>query len=148
MISAWTVVAEGAETDSDAVELYQLGCEYAQGFAFGEPMDADAAMRLLTKSGWSGELKSGVDAAWRTAPLHYRSSYSAKAEYPVRCAFRFYHKRLDTGSPRSRAMTAEGNTRPRSRGAMRTRFAKNCPSKDRGAGNAGRAIAPAASRAK
>jgi len=43
------VVAEGAETDSDAVELYQLGCEYAQGFAFGEPMDADAAIRLLTE---------------------------------------------------------------------------------------------------
>jgi diguanylate cyclase (GGDEF)-like protein/PAS domain S-box-containing protein len=43
------VVAEGAETDSDAVELYQLGCEYAQGFAFGEPMDADAATRLLTE---------------------------------------------------------------------------------------------------
>jgi len=42
-------VAEGAETDSDAVELYQMGCEYAQGFAFGEPMDADAAMRLLTE---------------------------------------------------------------------------------------------------
>ena len=35
------VVAEGAETDSDAVELYQLGCEYAQGFVFGEPMTAD-----------------------------------------------------------------------------------------------------------
>ena len=34
------VVAEGAETDSDAVELYQLGCEYAQGFVFGEPMSA------------------------------------------------------------------------------------------------------------
>jgi EAL domain-containing protein (putative c-di-GMP-specific phosphodiesterase class I) len=41
------VVAEGAETDSDAVELYQLGCEYAQGFAFGEPMTADAARELL-----------------------------------------------------------------------------------------------------
>jgi diguanylate cyclase (GGDEF)-like protein/PAS domain S-box-containing protein len=41
------VVAEGAETDSDAVELFQLGCEYAQGFAFGEPMDADAAFRVL-----------------------------------------------------------------------------------------------------
>jgi diguanylate cyclase (GGDEF)-like protein/PAS domain S-box-containing protein len=41
------VVAEGAETDSDAVELYQLGCEYAQGFAFGEPMSADAARDLL-----------------------------------------------------------------------------------------------------
>jgi diguanylate cyclase (GGDEF)-like protein/PAS domain S-box-containing protein len=41
------VVAEGAETDSDAVELYQLGCEYAQGFVFGEPMSADAARDLL-----------------------------------------------------------------------------------------------------
>jgi len=41
------VVAEGAETDSDAVELYQLGCEYAQGFAFGEPMTTDAARDLL-----------------------------------------------------------------------------------------------------
>jgi diguanylate cyclase (GGDEF)-like protein/PAS domain S-box-containing protein len=42
------VVAEGAETDSDAVELYQMGCEYAQGFAFGEPMSAQAAGGLLT----------------------------------------------------------------------------------------------------
>ena len=42
------VVAEGAETDSDAVELYQLGCEYAQGFVFGEPMSADAAREMLT----------------------------------------------------------------------------------------------------
>ena len=40
------VVAEGAETDSDAVE-HQLGCEYAQGFAFGEPMTSDAARDLL-----------------------------------------------------------------------------------------------------
>ena len=43
------VVAEGAETDSDAVELYQLGCEYAQGFAFGEPMTADEATALLSE---------------------------------------------------------------------------------------------------
>jgi diguanylate cyclase (GGDEF)-like protein/PAS domain S-box-containing protein len=42
------VVAEGAETDSDAVELYHLGCEYAQGFAFGEPMSAEEAHKLLT----------------------------------------------------------------------------------------------------
>ena len=41
------VVAEGAETDSDAVELYQLGCEYAQGYAFGEPMEADKAGKLI-----------------------------------------------------------------------------------------------------
>jgi diguanylate cyclase (GGDEF)-like protein/PAS domain S-box-containing protein len=42
------VVAEGAETDSDAVELYQLGCEYAQGYAFGEPMTAEKATELLS----------------------------------------------------------------------------------------------------
>ncbi len=41
------VVAEGAETDSDAVELYQLGCEYAQGFVFGEPMTPERARDLL-----------------------------------------------------------------------------------------------------
>jgi EAL domain-containing protein (putative c-di-GMP-specific phosphodiesterase class I) len=41
------VIAEGAEKDTDAAELYQLGCEYAQGFAFGEPMTADAARDLL-----------------------------------------------------------------------------------------------------
>jgi len=41
------VVAEGAESDSDAVELYHLGCEFAQGFAFGHPMTADQAHELL-----------------------------------------------------------------------------------------------------
>jgi diguanylate cyclase (GGDEF)-like protein/PAS domain S-box-containing protein len=41
------VVAEGAETDSDAVELFQLGCEFAQGFVFGEPMSAERARALL-----------------------------------------------------------------------------------------------------
>jgi EAL domain-containing protein (putative c-di-GMP-specific phosphodiesterase class I) len=41
-------VAEGAETDSDAVELYHMGCEYAQGFAFGQPMTAEAATKLLS----------------------------------------------------------------------------------------------------
>ena len=43
------VVAEGAETDSDAVELYQLGCEYAQGFYFGEPMSAEDARRICCR---------------------------------------------------------------------------------------------------
>jgi diguanylate cyclase (GGDEF)-like protein/PAS domain S-box-containing protein len=41
------VVAEGAENDSDAVELFQLGCEFAQGFVFGEPMSAERARGLL-----------------------------------------------------------------------------------------------------
>ncbi|HEY1942001.1 MAG TPA: EAL domain-containing protein [Roseiarcus sp.] len=41
------VITEGAETESDAVELSQLGCEFAQGFAFGEPMSAIAARKLM-----------------------------------------------------------------------------------------------------
>ena len=41
------VITEGAETESDAVELSQLGCEFAQGFAFGEPMSAAAARKLM-----------------------------------------------------------------------------------------------------
>ena len=42
------VVAEGAESESDAVELYELGCEYVQGFVYGQPMTAEAAAQLLT----------------------------------------------------------------------------------------------------
>jgi diguanylate cyclase (GGDEF)-like protein/PAS domain S-box-containing protein len=41
------VIAEGAETDADAVELDHLGCEFAQGFAFGQSMTAVAAHELL-----------------------------------------------------------------------------------------------------
>jgi diguanylate cyclase (GGDEF)-like protein/PAS domain S-box-containing protein len=41
------VVAEGAESESDAIELYQMGCEYAQGFAFGEPMSPLQARQLV-----------------------------------------------------------------------------------------------------
>ena len=41
------VIAEGAETESDAIELYQLGCGYAQGYAFGRPISAQEARRLV-----------------------------------------------------------------------------------------------------
>lgn len=41
------VVAEGAESDSDAVELFQMGCEYAQGYVFGEPMTPRDAQQML-----------------------------------------------------------------------------------------------------
>ena len=41
------VIAEGAEQNSDAAELYQLGCEYAQGYLFGEPLPPDQAIALV-----------------------------------------------------------------------------------------------------
>ena len=49
------VVAEGAETESDAIELYQLGCQYAQGYTFGQPMTAAEARRLVGASSSSFE---------------------------------------------------------------------------------------------
>ncbi|AMN56189.1 sensor domain-containing phosphodiesterase [Roseibium algicola] len=44
-----SVVAEGAESENDALELYQLGCEYAQGFYFGEAVTAAEATKILRK---------------------------------------------------------------------------------------------------
>lgn len=41
------VIAEGAETEADAIELYQLGCGYAQGYAFGRPISSQEARRLV-----------------------------------------------------------------------------------------------------
>jgi EAL domain-containing protein (putative c-di-GMP-specific phosphodiesterase class I) len=41
------VVAEGVETESDAVELSQLGCEFADGLLFGHPLSATEARRLV-----------------------------------------------------------------------------------------------------
>ena len=41
------VVAEGAETESDAIELFQLGCGFAEGTAFGRPISSPEARRLV-----------------------------------------------------------------------------------------------------
>jgi EAL domain-containing protein (putative c-di-GMP-specific phosphodiesterase class I) len=43
------VVAEGAETEDDATELHEFGCEYAQGYFFGQPMTAREAAALVAK---------------------------------------------------------------------------------------------------
>jgi diguanylate cyclase (GGDEF)-like protein/PAS domain S-box-containing protein len=41
------VVAEGAQTESEAIELSQLACEYAQGPVFGDPMSMLQARQLV-----------------------------------------------------------------------------------------------------
>ncbi|ACL55314.1 sensor domain-containing phosphodiesterase [Methylobacterium nodulans] len=41
------IVAEGAETEADARALAEIGCDYAQGFAFGEPMSVHQARQLV-----------------------------------------------------------------------------------------------------
>ncbi len=44
------VIAEGAETRADVEMLMALGCECAQGFAYGEAMSGEEARRLLGRS--------------------------------------------------------------------------------------------------
>lgn len=41
------VVAEGADTEADALDLHALGCEYARGAAFGHPISAIDARKLV-----------------------------------------------------------------------------------------------------
>jgi len=40
-------VADGAENESDVIEFSQIGCEYALGFAFGHPLSAADARKLV-----------------------------------------------------------------------------------------------------
>ena len=41
------IIADGAEADNDAEELGELGCQFAQGEAFGDPVTAEEARRLI-----------------------------------------------------------------------------------------------------
>ena len=40
-------IAEGAESEEDAQVLAELGCEYAQGYAFGDPLTSQQARQLV-----------------------------------------------------------------------------------------------------
>jgi diguanylate cyclase (GGDEF)-like protein/PAS domain S-box-containing protein len=41
------IVAEGAETEADTVELFQLGCEFAQGYVFGPAINVEQTRKLI-----------------------------------------------------------------------------------------------------
>jgi diguanylate cyclase (GGDEF)-like protein/PAS domain S-box-containing protein len=43
-------IAEGVETAAQAEALLRLGCEYAQGYHLGRPVDAAAALELLERA--------------------------------------------------------------------------------------------------
>ena len=42
-----SVVAEGVETEEDAVRLRQLHCEYAQSYMYSQPLTPEMARRRL-----------------------------------------------------------------------------------------------------
>ena len=41
------IVAEGAESEADTVELFQLGCEFAQGYVFGPAISIEQTRKLI-----------------------------------------------------------------------------------------------------
>ncbi|CAB4326306.1 MULTISPECIES: phosphodiesterase PdeA [unclassified Brucella] len=41
------VVTEGVESETDALQLRQMGCEYVQSFMFGQPTSHDEATRMI-----------------------------------------------------------------------------------------------------
>lgn len=43
------LIAEGVETETDIAELLQMGCEFGQGFLFGEPMSAADTEQILAE---------------------------------------------------------------------------------------------------
>ena len=47
------VIAEGVETQDQAQQLRRLGCEFAQGFLYSRPVEATAAMALLTRGAFA-----------------------------------------------------------------------------------------------
>ncbi len=42
-----TIIAEGVEYESDVTDLIQLGCEYAQGYLFAEPVQLEDAIGMV-----------------------------------------------------------------------------------------------------
>ena len=76
------VVAEGVEVDTDAGFLRSIGCEYAQGFYYGEPMterDVLQLLRVVRKS----ERRLQRRGFFRTAPKRKRRSERRPAVRPT-----------------------------------------------------------------
>lgn len=55
-----TTTAEGVETEDQLETLRQEGCKQVQGFLFGRPMPAGAALAQLAKYGAHGEISDDV----------------------------------------------------------------------------------------
>ncbi|HEV7415012.1 MAG TPA: EAL domain-containing protein, partial [Tianweitania sediminis] len=45
-----SVVAEGVADEGDATMLKDIGCEYVQSYLFGQPMTAEAVLKLLREN--------------------------------------------------------------------------------------------------
>ncbi|MGZ5935391.1 MAG: EAL domain-containing protein, partial [Rhizomicrobium sp.] len=55
-----SVVVEGVENEQDASWLKQLGCEFAQGFYFSQPLPSADALNFIAMHFDQGAARSGV----------------------------------------------------------------------------------------
>ena len=72
-----SVVAEGIESDAQAIELERLGCTHAQGFLFSRPLTVAAAEAMLAQKqplGPKGLQPAAPDAAVDAGHDHYADS--------------------------------------------------------------------------
>jgi diguanylate cyclase (GGDEF)-like protein len=102
------VVAEGIETPEDAAFLRSLGCEYAQGFYYGQPMserDALQLTRLVAKS----EKKMGR-RVHKLGPS--RSTTNGKEPEPVAAAPTTRTNTVPPAEPRTRGVRPPAATPP------------------------------------
>ena len=48
------VISEGIETKEQADMMYDMGCEYAQGYYFGKPVPVEEFFQKMEESGAMG----------------------------------------------------------------------------------------------
>lgn len=77
------VVAEGVEESEDADFLRSIGCEYAQGFYFGEPMSEKGAMSLVSALAKAEKKKAKKSPPPVVAASGRKLGVSAAAQKPA-----------------------------------------------------------------
>ncbi|MFQ5625462.1 MAG: putative bifunctional diguanylate cyclase/phosphodiesterase, partial [Methyloligellaceae bacterium] len=100
------VVAEGVESASDADYLRSIGCEFAQGFYYGEPMSEREAMSLVSALAKAQKKKNSKRRRARRAP----APAPAKPATPAPAGKKRAGKRPAAAAPR---VPARGVTSPR-----------------------------------
>ena len=78
------IVAEAVETESDAIELSQLGCDHAQGYLFGEPLTITQARQIITEPASRLKRLEPSSAPLVVASMHGHGSTDEEALSNVR----------------------------------------------------------------
>ncbi len=74
------VVAEGVEEVEEAALLKEIGCEYVQGFLFGEPMEARDVQKTLSHKPLSDQESATASIIAKLSKLNPRSKQSQPAD--------------------------------------------------------------------